>query len=115
MFEDFSMTLDGKIRIFDNQKIILLPFYEAGLKAGYFFRQIGLNAETKLTYIGERKLLENVSENPYWKWDIFVSQKVGEFFILELRLNNILNQRILEKIYLPESGFSFDLGLKFNF
>jgi len=115
MFEDFSLALDGKIRIFDNQKIILLPFYEAGLKAGYFFRQIGLNAETKLSYIGERKLLENVSENPYWKWDIFVSQKVGEFFILELRLNNILNQRILEKIYLPEGGFSFDLGLKFNF
>lgn len=113
--EDISFSFGGKISYFDYEKIFLLPAYEVYLNAGYFIRKIGLNLESRLKYVSERRLSKDIVGKPFWKLDFSISQKVKDYFQLYLDLNNLLNCEIFDRVYVPEGGFSFNAGLKFNF
>ncbi len=113
--EDLLLSLGSKIRIFDKNKILLLNDYEVIFKLSYYFSLIGLNIENQLSYIGPQNIGNEEVTLSYWKWNIFLSQKIHDSLMLEARFNNILNQQIFNGINLPESGFSFDLGLTFKF
>ncbi len=113
--EDLAISLSGKIRFFDYNEVLRLNQYEIIGSVSYYVRKIGFNIESQLSYIGPKKLKDGVMTQSLWKWGISFSQKAGENLILQFKLNNILNQEIVEEIYLPESGFSFDAGLIFRF
>ncbi|MCX7821713.1 MAG: hypothetical protein N2258_08590 [Brevinematales bacterium] len=115
LVEDLLFSIGTKIRIFDRNEILLLNDYEITLKLEYYFKQIGLNIGSQLGYLGPKNIGDNQVTPTYWKWNIYASQRVNESLQLEARFNNILNQKVFDGIYLPESGFSFDLGLTFKF
>ncbi|MEJ5284857.1 MAG: hypothetical protein WHS77_07375 [Brevinematales bacterium] len=115
IIEDLLLSIGSKIRIFDRNEILLLNDYEITLKVEYYFKQIGLNLGSQLGYFGPKNIGNNEVSLPYWKWNIFASQRVNESLQLEARFNNILNQKVFDGLYLPESGFSFDLGLTLKF
>ena len=72
----------------------------------------GFVAQTKATYRSEMLVIPGVTIPYTVTWDMQLSQAINKEIYLQLDLKNLLNMESYEKIHIPNSGFSYNFGIK---
>ncbi|NPV00088.1 MAG: hypothetical protein HPY53_01785 [Brevinematales bacterium] len=72
----------------------------------------GFVAQTKAAYRSEMLVIPGVTIPYTVTWDLQLSQAINKEIYLQLDLKNLLNMAGYEKIHIPNSGFSYNFGVK---
>jgi hypothetical protein len=86
--------------------------HNAAVSLKYINDAAGLQFQTSATYRHYRFLSGDYVSAPYIDWGAQMSKTLTKEIIVELKFDNILNQSILNRLHVSESGFSYHLGVK---
>lgn len=110
--ESFSVHADYEYEYSTVTNLLFFSPHTASLSVEYKSADAGFRISTVVAYKHFRFLTGSLQASPYVDWSAQVSKSLTKDILIELDADNILNEKILDRLDVPESGFSYHAGVK---
>lgn len=110
--ENFSVHAEYEYKYCAMTNLLFFSPHNASVSLKYNNDAAGFQFQTSAAYKHYQFLSDAFIAAPYVDWSAQVSKTLTKEIIVELKFDNILNQSILDRLHVPESGLSYHLGVK---
>ncbi len=110
--ENFSVHAEYEYLYSLETNLLFYSPHNATVSLEYKNADAGLQFLTSATYKHYRFLADGLMTTPYVNWSAQISKTLTKDILVEFKADNILNQYILNRLHVPESGFSYHAGVK---